>query len=241
MAPSRTDHPASEPKTTYDINVPYKTLTEDYARLIKGRTEFPEYLPVWEEGIWFDDFPIFEFHDPALRADKSKPNLFQPGVTAQPITPRMGTILTGVKLEALSQEAKDELALLICERKVVVLREQLNFLKAGPQFQVDFMSYYGKLSMQPVTGAIKGFPDYHVIHRDNNEDDIKKFFESKMTTTIWHHDVSYERQPPGYIMLGILACPEVGGDTVVADTTMAYKRLSPLFQSMIDQVKVVRR
>jgi len=49
----------------------------------------------------------------------------------------MGTILTGVKLETLSKEAKDELALLICERKVVILREQLDFLKAGPQFQVS--------------------------------------------------------------------------------------------------------
>jgi len=49
----------------------------------------------------------------------------------------MGTILTGVKLETLSREAKDELALLICERKVVMLREQLEFLNSGPQFQVS--------------------------------------------------------------------------------------------------------
>lgn len=60
-----------------------------------------------------------------------------------------------------------------------------------------------------------------------------------MTTTIWHHDVSYERQPPGYIMLGILACPYVGGDTVVADTTVAYKRLSANFRGMLDGLKVV--
>jgi len=49
----------------------------------------------------------------------------------------MGTILTGVKLETLSKEGRDELALLICERRVVVLREQLDFLKSGPQFQVS--------------------------------------------------------------------------------------------------------
>jgi len=58
-----------------------------------------------------------------------------------------------------------------------------------------------------------------------------------MSTVIWHHDVSYDRQPPGYIMLGILACPDVGGDTVVADTEMAYNRLLPLFQQMLDRVK----
>jgi len=69
------------------------------------------------------------------------------------------------------------------------------------------MSHYGKLSMQPVSGQVKGFPQFHIIHRDNNEGEINKFFEHKMTATLWHHDVSYERQPPGYIMLGILACP----------------------------------
>ena len=52
---------------------------------------------------------------------------------------------------------------------------------------------------------------------------MASFFKHKLTSTLWHQDVSYERQPPGYIMLGILACPDVGGDTVFADTTEAYK------------------
>jgi len=39
-------------------------------------------------------------------------------------------------------------------------------------------------------------------------------------------------------MLGILACPEIGGDTVVADTAIAYQRLSPVFQDMINKLKV---
>ena len=243
MAPSlisqTQDYESAEPKTSYDINVPYKSGSEEYNQRIQRNTEFPEYLPVWEEGIWHDDFPIFDYQDPALRADRKKPHLFTDGVKAQRVTPRMGTILTGVKLEELSKEAKDELALLICERKFVVLREQLDFLRAGPQFQVDFMSYFGKLSNQPVTGAIKGFPQFHIIHRDGNEEEINTFFKHKMTTTIWHHDVSYERQPPGYIMLGILACPDVGGDTIVADTVEAYKRLSPAFQGMLNQVQAV--
>ncbi|PBP18542.1 alpha-ketoglutarate-dependent taurine dioxygenase [Diplocarpon rosae] len=167
------------------------------------------------------------------------PHLFTAGVSGQPVTPRMGTILTGVKLETLSPAAKDELALLICERKFVVMREQLGFLNSGPQFQVDFMSHFGKLSRQPVTGTIPGHPEFHIIHRDGNEKDIARFFQHKMTTTLWHHDVSYERQPPGYVMLGILACPDIGGDTVIADMATAYQRLSPLFQAMVDQLQAV--
>ena len=240
MTPAITqDYDSAEPKASYDINVPYRSGSEEYNQRIQRNTDFPEYLPVWEEGVWHDDFPIFDYQDPALRADKRKPHLFTEGVQAQRVTPRMGTVLTGVKLENLSREAKDELALLICERKFVVLREQLDFLRAGPQFQVDFMSHFGKLSNQPVTGAIKGFPQFHIIHRDGNEEEIDAFFKHKMTTTIWHHDVSYERQPPGYIMLGILACPEVGGDTIVADTAEAYKRLSPAFQRMLNEVQAV--
>ncbi|TVY73620.1 Alpha-ketoglutarate-dependent sulfonate dioxygenase [Lachnellula suecica] len=245
MAPSRTDdqdlsfQSYEAPKVSYDINVPYAPPSGEYELRTKQRTEFPEYLPVWEEGLWFDDFPKFEYHDPALRADKSKPHLLSEGVKAIPITPKMGTILTGVKLENLSPEAKDELALLISERKIVVCREQFDFLNQGPAFQVNFMEYFGKLSHQPVTGAVKGFPQFHIIHRDGNKEEIANFFKHKTTSTIWHHDVSYERQPPGYIMLGILACPDVGGDTVVADMSEAYNRLSPAFQGMIDQMQAV--
>lgn len=245
MAPSRTgdsptrDCPIPPPKVTYDINVPYVPPTGEYERRIKDRTEFPDYLPVWEEGVWFDECPVSDYHDPALRADKAKPHLFTQGVEARSITPKMGTILTGVKLENLGPEAKDELALLTSERKVVVLREQSGFLHSGPAFQVEFMEHFGKLSHQPVTGAVKGFPQFHIIHRDGNGDEIANFFKHKTTSTIWHHDVSYERQPPGYIMLGILACPDVGGDTVVADMAEAYNRLSPAFQAMVNQMEAV--
>jgi sulfonate dioxygenase len=228
-----------DPGISYDINIPYKKQTNEYLEHTSARTEFPAYLPTWEPNVWFDEVPPFEFYDPALRADKQKANLLIPGVTMKDITPKMGTILSGVKLQELSDAARDELALLISERKVVVFRDQLEFLNAGPQFQQDFMSYFGKLSYQPVSGSVKGFPAFHIIHRDDNEDEIEQFFERKLTSTLWHHDVSYERQPPGYVMLGILACPDVGGDTVFADTAEAYRRLSPTFQKMINDLKAV--
>lgn len=235
------EHPLDlpEPKTVYDINIPYKSQSEAYERHARERTEFPDYLPHWEPGEFHAPAPAFEYHDPALRADPHMPHLLRAGVTATPVTPRMGTILSGLQLESLSAAAKDELALLVCERKFVVCREQLGFLGAGPQGQKDFMAHFGPLSRQPVSGAVKDHPEFHIIHRDANEKDIAQFFQHKMTTTLWHHDVSYERQPPGYVMLGILACPDIGGDTVVADMTTAYRRLSPLFQRMIEQLSAV--
>ena len=207
---------------SYDINLPYKpqsAFEQEQARL---RTEYPGYLPQFDD-IWFDKLPEFEYQDPGLRADKQKPNLLAPGVTFRHITPKMGTVLFGIDLKELSDAGKDELALLISERKIVAFREQKEFLQAGPQFQQEFMAHFGKPNYQPVTGSVTGFPGFHIIHRDGNRAEIKKFFQHKMTSTLWHQDVSYELQPPGYIMLGILACPDVGGDTVFADTAEAYK------------------
>jgi sulfonate dioxygenase len=184
-------------------------------------TKYPEYLPTWDKA-WYKKLSLFHFEDPALRVkDTSKPNLLQ-GATLQRIQPRIGSILKGVQISQLSNAAKDELALLIAERKVVVFPDQ-DIVDAGPAKQHDFMNYFGKLNYQPVSGSIKGYPGFHIIHRDGNRDEIARFFEMKTTSTLWHQDVSYEAQPPGYVMLGLLQGPGVGGDTVFAATDEAYR------------------
>lgn len=213
------DQPEEEP-VYYDVNLPYKPVKDGAAKL---RTNFPVYLPSWDDKTFHEDPPTFEYHDPALRAATEMPNLKTSSVQTQDITPKMGTIVTGVDLKNLSDAAKNEVALLVTQRKVVVFRDQLDFLEAGPAAQQDFMTHFGVPNIQPVTGSVKGHPGFHIIHRDNNQDEVEAHLRRKMTSTLWHQDVSYERQPPGYIMLGILACPEVGGDTVFADTQEAYR------------------
>ena len=183
-----------EEVVSYDINLPYRPPTEADLEHAKARTEYPEYLPSWEK-VWFDEMPDFHHEDPALRA-KGTANLLK-GVDAKMITPKMGTILSGIKLEELDATAKNELALLISQRKIVVLRDQKSFLDAGPGFQQEFMAYFGKPNYQPVTGSVKGYPGFHIIHRDRNENEMANFFKHKMTSTLWHQDVSYEAQPPG--------------------------------------------
>lgn len=207
-----------EQPLVYSANIVYLPVND---RASKNRTEFPQYLPFWDEAF-HDDPAEFEYHDPALRAAKDMPNLLQAGVKVRDITPRMGTVITGLNLTGLSDATKDELALFIAQRKVVVLRDQLAFLQAGPNHQQDFMTYFGKLNIQPASGSVKGNPAFHISYQDDKEN-IHAYLRRKTTTTGWHQDVSYERQPPGYVMLGTLACPDVGGDTIFADTSEAYR------------------
>jgi sulfonate dioxygenase len=107
-----------EPVITYDINLSYHD-----ASLEKPVIKHPEYTPTWNK-IWFDKLPPFEFSDPALRADKQKPNLLTPAAVVEEISPKMGTVLRNVQLSQLSDQAKDELALLISERKIVAFPDQ---------------------------------------------------------------------------------------------------------------------
>ncbi|KAL4775916.1 hypothetical protein BDW60DRAFT_104052 [Aspergillus nidulans var. acristatus] len=226
-------HKEQEP-ISYDINIPYVDVSKDNHL----RTRYPEYLPTWDK-LWFDPLPYFDYEDPALRVkDKSKPNLLTPNVKITDIQPRIGSVLEGVQLSQLSAAAKDELALLVSERKVVAFPNQ-DLIDAGPAAQAAFMSHFGKPNYQPVSGTVRGYPGFHIIHRDGNREEISRFLEQRTTTTLWHQDVSYEIQPPGYVMLGLLEGPEVGGDTVFAATDLAYKRLSTTLCSWLDTLRAV--
>nr|GAT54959.1 TauD-domain-containing protein [Mycena chlorophos] len=225
---------ATEPVITYDINIPYQPDDVDNARKMK----YPQYKPTWNP-VWFDPVPEFTFVDPATRADATKPSLLgAPDVAVEQLSPRMGTVLRGIDLMELDDKARDELALLISERKIVVFPEQEGFIDAGPAAQQTFMDYFGKRNYQPVSGSIPDYPGFHIIHRDGNKSELQTFFSRKTTSCLWHQDVSYERQPPGYVMLALLDGPACGGDTVFAATDDAFKRLSPAMQTFLSTLRV---
>jgi sulfonate dioxygenase len=207
-------------KVAYDINIAYKKPEEG----VVHNAAYPEYLPTWHP-ISFPPLTPFEFTDPALRVtDTTLPNLLgRDGVgKLQDIQPGLGTIVPGVQLSELSEKGKDEVAWLVAKRKIVAFPDQ-DLIDAGFEAQENFMKHFGKLNYQPVSGTIKDHPAFHVIHRDGNKDEIDRFFAKKSTSCLWHQDVSFERQPPGYVMLGLLEGPEVGGDSIFAAADMAYK------------------
>jgi sulfonate dioxygenase len=87
----------------------------------------------------------FDFHDRGLDADQAKPNLLNhPDVSLTRLTPRIGTEISGVQLSELTDAQKNELALLVAERGVVVFRDQ-DFKDIGPQRQKEFAQYFGRL------------------------------------------------------------------------------------------------
>jgi hypothetical protein len=62
--------------------------------------------------------------DPGTRADPEKKALFGAATKVIHLTKHIGTELVGVQLKDLTDQQKDELALLIAERSVVFFRDQ---------------------------------------------------------------------------------------------------------------------
>ena len=87
--------------------------------------KYTDYLPVYDEKTHFDPLEPFEFKDRGLEAEKAKPNLLSTSISnlrVTRLTPRIGTELRGLQLSELNDAQKNELALLIAERGVVVVR-----------------------------------------------------------------------------------------------------------------------
>lgn len=127
--------------STYFINI---LLTADTDVM---QYEYAGYLPVYDNVTKFPPTEPFEFRDRGLDADKSKPNILQIGnsdVVVNKLTPRVGTEIRGLQLSSLTDTQKNELALLIAERGVVVFRDQ-DFKDIGSEKQKEFGEYFGKL------------------------------------------------------------------------------------------------
>jgi sulfonate dioxygenase len=171
-----------------------------------------------------------------LNADPSYPELLAAGVKSVELTPTIGSEVDGVQLSKLTPAGKDQLARFVAERKVVAFRNQ-DFADLPINEALDYGRYFGRLHIHPTSGAPKGHPEVHLVHRGAGDKTGEGFFQTRTSSVAWHSDVSYELQPPGTTFLYILDVPEVGGDTLFANQVEAYNRLSEGFKERLHGLK----
>jgi len=105
--------------------------------------KWKEYLPF---NTLSNDPPLEPVNhvDVASRADPEKKSLFEVLKDRKDITPVIGTEVKGAQLSHLTPRQKDELALYVAERGVVVFRKQ-GFVHHGAEFQKEYGSHFGPL------------------------------------------------------------------------------------------------
>ncbi|KAF2273072.1 dioxygenase-like protein [Westerdykella ornata] len=214
-------------------------LTVAYDDKIHSDSPYAAYLPVYDNTTRFPPTELFDFHDRGHNADPAKPNLLSKDNSALKVTkltPRVGTEITGLQLSQLTDAQKDELALLIAERGVVVFRDQ-DFKNIGPEKQKEFGKYFGRLHVHPVGAHVKDHIEFHSIYI--GKDNLYRLGRSatKLTTTGYHSDVSYEHQPPAITLLTLVQVPETGGDTAWTSQVAAYDRLSEPLKKFLEGLK----
>ncbi|GMF03952.1 unnamed protein product [Ambrosiozyma monospora] len=136
---------------------------------------------VSKQGLFGDS----EFKN--LLADKS--------VKTKPLSPKLGTEIEGIQLSQLTDKQKDDLALLVEERGVVVFRGQ--DFKDLPFYDISsWGEYFGPLHIHPTTGTPVGQPHFHIIIRRAKSDEQQTYLANGLNTVGWHSDVTYEPQSP---------------------------------------------
>ncbi|KAJ0340365.1 hypothetical protein COL154_011059 [Colletotrichum chrysophilum] len=232
-------------------------LTLAYDDKIHDQYKYSQYLPVYDEKTSFPPLQPFEFNDRGLVAHKEKLNLFPKDnstIKATKLTPVIGTEIRGLQLSKLDDRQKDELALLIADRGVVVFRDQ-DFKDISIEKQKEFGSYFGPLHIhvsifllsarnhtdkscnQPVGAHIKNHLELHNIYLGPDNEYRNRSKSNKLSTIGYHSDVSYEHQSPGVTILTLLSVPETGGDTAWVSQTAAYARLSRPIQTLLEGLR----
>ncbi|QLG72288.1 hypothetical protein HG535_0C06430 [Zygotorulaspora mrakii] len=208
----------------------------------REKSKYPDFLPTWDPAEKYGPLEFHEYHDPALRADPEFSNLFPEDRVDQleikKVTPKLGVEVGGIQLTNLSDAAKDELALLVAQKGVVILKDQ-NIAEKGPEYAAEFGKHFGKLHIHQTSGHPANVPELHITFRRPDAEEFSRVFDDSITSSGWHTDVSYELQPPSYTFFNVVEGPDGGGDTLFADTVEAFDRLSKPFQDFLSTLHVV--
>ncbi|KAI1640546.1 taurine dioxygenase [Biscogniauxia mediterranea] len=169
-------------------------------------------------------------NDAGARADKSKSALLSAATKVTDLTTHIGTEIEGLQLKDLTDQQKDELALLIAERSVVFFRNQ----DLTPQQQLELGKYYGVPEVHPQVPQVPGELGVTVIWPDLQATERAANFRNPGGASRWHADLVHELQPAGITHLHNDTVPPTGGDTLWASGYAAYEKLSPGFRRIID-------
>ncbi|RXK42322.1 alpha-ketoglutarate catabolism dioxygenase [Tremella mesenterica] len=148
----------------------------------------------------------------------------------------VGSVVEGdIKLEDLTSEEKDDLALLVARRGVVFFRNQTGL---DIDKQRELGKYFGPLHTHPVLAVPRrnGLDDVVVIYSDKDSRPDPYAFSR---VELFHSDVTFEAQPPGTTILKLMTTPEVGNDTLWSSGYALYSSLSKPYQKYLESLSAV--
>ncbi|WP_397452000.1 TauD/TfdA dioxygenase family protein [Pseudomonas sp. NA-150] len=162
------------------------------------------------------------------------PLAVQPARTLQVtrLEPTIGAEISGIDLsQPITPAQRGELRALLLEHKVIFFRDQ----PINTAQQIAFAQEFGELYVHPTTQQNDPTrPHAHLIQAQ----DERKLYGPR-TSGRWHTDTSWLLQPTLGAILRAVDLPEIGGDTLWADTAAVYHALPDELKQEIDSLYVV--
>jgi taurine dioxygenase len=144
-------------------------------------------------------------------------------IDVRPIAGNIGAEIVGVDLAGDVDDAViGDIRQAWLEHCVVFFRDQ----PLSPARFLQFAKRFGEVVEYPFIKGIEGFPEIIPV--------IKLEHERSNFGGIWHSDTSYLQEPPMATMLIAREIPPRGGDTLFANTYLAYETLSEGMKTMLD-------
>lgn len=149
-------------------------------------------------------------------------------ITAVPLAAAMGAEIQGVDLSDVSDEAIEEIKDALFRHKLIYFRDQEISFSDHENLTLKF----GEFGTDAYT---KGVPGHENIQPVIKEAGVatKMVFGSG-----WHTDSAFLDRPPSIAINYGKDMPPYGGDTLFANSALAYKALSPAMKKMIEPLKV---
>jgi alpha-ketoglutarate-dependent sulfate ester dioxygenase len=141
------------------------------------------------------------------------------------LTVRTGAEISGMELRQCSDEQIGDLRNAILAHRVVFLRQQ----DLGAREQIDFARRLGPLT--------QGHPTLPIV--DGQELILDLDSLTGGAANHWHTDVTFVDRPPMFSVLRAMVLPEVGGDTLWANTVAGYADLPDDLRQLADQLRAV--
>ena len=149
-------------------------------------------------------------------------------IDVQPVSNFVGAEVTGVNLgEPLTNFAYQKIRRALCEWGVLFFREQ----NITPAQHLDFGKRFGELH---VSKTISKIPDYPLVGEVRKEPN-----QARNIGGNWHSDHSFAEFPPLGSILVARELPDIGGDTLFANMSSAYDKLSNGMKMMLKGLSAV--
>ena len=149
-------------------------------------------------------------------------------IEVKPLAGSMGAEIVGVDLSRpMSNAQKADVHQAFLDHLMIYFRDQ----SLAPGSQVELARQFGKPAIYPFLAGLEGVPEVNALIKE--PDDVKNFGGG------WHSDTTYKDCPDMGTLLYAVEVPDVGGDTMFANTAKAYDALSDKMKEMLGGLSAI--